>query len=120
LELRFLFDEHVKVPAMRELCARGVDAVSVKDVDLSGAEDEALFEWARANARIIRHPELPGLRTIVAHANREGIAFPGVLFYAPSIPQSDTAAHVRALQEWIARARASGRSPAENTYAWVT
>ena len=120
LEFRFLFDEHVSMPAMRELRARGVDAVSVTDMGFSGAEDEALFEWARGNARIIVTRNYQDFAPMVAHANREGTAFPGVLFYAPSILQSDTGAHVKALEEWIGRARESSRSPAENTFAWVS
>jgi hypothetical protein len=120
LQFRFLFDEHVSVPAMRELRARGVDAVSVNEVGLPGAEDEALFEWARANAGIIVTRNYQDFAPIVAYANREGTAFPGVLFYAPSIHQADTGAHVRSLERWIVRARESGRNPAAGTFAWVS
>jgi predicted nuclease of predicted toxin-antitoxin system len=105
---------------MRELRARGLDVLSVKDVGLSGAEDAALFEWSRAHARIIVTRNYHDFAPIVAHANRERIAFPGVLFYAHSILQSDTGAHVRALVEWIRRAHESGKSPVENTFAWVS
>ena len=50
---------------------------------------------------------------------RQGIPFPGVLFYAHSVRQSDVRGHVRALQEWIRRAAAAGGNPVQNGLGWL-
>lgn len=120
LELRFLFDEHVNARAMLRLQAAGVDVLHVNDVGLARAEDGALFDWARLNSRIIVTRNYQDFAPLVEHANREGMSFPGVLFYAPSISQSDVGSHLRALEGWIAAARSAGRNPAENTFAWIS
>jgi hypothetical protein len=50
---------------------------------------------------------------------RQGIDFPGVLFYATSVRHSDVGHHVRALLEWIDASVAAGRSAAASASAWL-
>ena len=89
------------------------------DVSLRTAEDAVIFDWARTEGRILVTRNYQDFAPLVEHANRQGIAFPGVVFYAPSLPQGDVGAHVRALEDWIAQANAAEVNPAENTYVWI-
>jgi hypothetical protein len=56
---------------------------------------------------------------LVEQAARQRLRFPGVLFLAQSLPQSDIGAHVRALESWLERARAAGANPLESTLGWL-
>jgi predicted nuclease of predicted toxin-antitoxin system len=117
--LRFLFDEHVHAEALRELQNRGVDAVGVSDVGLQGADDPDLFGFAGREGRIIVTRNYRDFAVLAEEAARQGLPFPGVLFLAPSIPQSDPGAHVRALEAWIRRAEAEGGSPVSGSFGWL-
>lgn len=91
----------------------------VADVGLRTADDAVIFNWARRGGRIVVTRNYQDFAPLVEHANRQGIGFPGVIFYAPSLPQGDVGAHVRALEDWISQANAAGVNPAENTYVWI-
>jgi len=112
---RFLFDEHVNVPAMKQLQGRGIDVVHVGDVGLARAKDETIFDWARRENRIIVTRNYQDFAPLVEQAARQRLRFPGVLFLAQSLPQSDIGAHARALE----RARAAGANPLESTLGWL-
>lgn len=117
--LRFLFDEHVHAEALRELQDRGVDAGGVPDVGLQGADDADLFDFAGREGRIIVTRNYRDFAVLAEGAARRGLPFPGVLFLAPSIPQSDPGSHVRALEAWIRRVEAEGGSPVYGSFGWL-
>jgi hypothetical protein len=120
LELRFIFDQHVSGPALRQLRRRGVDVIHVAEVGLASADDQEIFEWAREAGRIIvtrNHRDYAPL--VEAYASRRE-ASPGVLFYSSSVPEVDPGAHFEALESWIRSAQAARRNTAENTLVWLT
>lgn len=116
---RFLFDQHVNARAMRVLRERGVDVVHVGEAGLTRADDPEIFVWAKGASRLIvtrNHRDFAPLARLYA---TNGEDFPGVLFYAASIRESDVGGHVRALERWIERARTLGRNPARNGWDWL-
>jgi hypothetical protein len=49
----------------------------------------------------------------------KGLAFPGVLFIAASVPQADAGHHIRSLLAWIEAADQAGHNPVASTYGWL-
>jgi predicted nuclease of predicted toxin-antitoxin system len=117
--LRFLFDQHVSGPAVRQLRDRGVDIIHVADVGLSTADDPRIFHWAMKERRIFVTRNYRDFAPLVDAFTRRGEPFPGVLFYPTSVRQNDAGHHVRALLEWLEVASARGINPVENSYAWL-
>lgn len=117
--LRFLFDEHVNAQAMKKLQERGVDVVHVGDVGLLKTDDAVIFDWARREARIIITRNYQDFAPLASEAGRRQMIFPGILFLAQSLSQSDVGGRVRSLEIWIASARESGTNPVANTYGWL-
>lgn len=116
---RFLFDQHVSGPALRELRAHRVDVVHAAEVGLGAADDADIFFWARGEGRIVVTRNYRDFAPLVEAAASRREDFPGVLFYSGSVPGNDVGAHVRALEDWIEQAKSSGRNPAENTFNWL-
>jgi predicted nuclease of predicted toxin-antitoxin system len=119
MDLRFVFDQHVSGPALRQLRERGLDVVHVAEVGLSSAEDLEIFRWAIDERRIVVTRNYRDFAPLAEAFARQGVAFPGVLFYATSVKSSDAGHHVRAMLEWIEAAVAAGRNPAENGIGWL-
>lgn len=119
LAFRFLFDEHVSVQAMKQLQSRGVDVIHVGDAGLLRTDDAVIFDWARREDRIIVTRNYQDFAPLVAEAGRQRLRFPGVLFCAHSLSQSDVGAHVRAVERWLARAHAAGTNPVDSTFGWL-
>lgn len=117
--LRFLFDQHVSGPALRQLRQRGVDVVHVAEVGLASAADPDVLRWAVEHGRIVVTRNYRDFAPMVEAYSRRGISFPGVLYYATSVRHSDVGHHVRALVEWIEAAVAAGTHSAENGSAWL-
>lgn len=117
---RFLFDEHVNVPAMKRLQERGIDVIQVGDVGLLQVDDAVIFEWARNNDRIIVTQNYHDFAPLVMEAGRQQRRFPGVLIWAPSLRQSDVGGHVRAVERWLFAAHSAGVNPIERTYGWLS
>ena len=118
MALRFLFDEHVNKPACDTLRARGVDVTHVLDIGLAGASDADVLARAAAEGRIIVTRNYRDFATLVEAYRVRSEQFPGVLFLPVSLPQADVAAHVHAVQEWIA-ARSRERNPIEGGFGWL-
>jgi len=117
--LRFLFDEHVNARALPQLQAHGMDVVHVGDVGLSGAGDDVLFDWARRNGRIIVTRNYQDFVPLVVAAVERELSFPGVLFYPRSLSHADVGGHVKALEDWVERARARGGNPIRDSFGWL-
>ncbi len=115
----FVFDQHVNGLALKALRAQGVDVIHVGEAGLAQADDLAILRWAQRERRIVVTRNCCDFAPLVTALAARGERFPGVLFYPPSIRQSDSGAHVRALVAWLATARAAGVSPVEGTYGWL-
>jgi predicted nuclease of predicted toxin-antitoxin system len=114
--VRFLFDQHINARALRQLRLEGFDVVHVAEVGLSKAEDAEIFAWAMGEERIIVTRNYRDFAPLVELHAREGVSFPGVLFYATSVPASDVGHHVRALRDW---SKAADTHPVTNGLAWL-
>ena len=119
LQLRFLFDQHVSGPALRQLRECGMDVLHVGEVGLSGADDPAIFHWAIQEKRVIVTRNYCDFAPLVEAFARKGDPFPGVLFFSSSIAHSDVGSHVRALLGWVAGAERLGRNPVESSLGWL-
>lgn len=117
--LRFVFDQHVNARALRQLSQDGIDVVHVAEVGLSEADDADVLGWAAREGRIVVTRNYRDFAPLVEAYARRGIAFPGVLFYASSVRQSDVGHHVRALVEWISEAEEVGHNPIQNGLGWL-
>lgn len=116
--MRFLFDVHVHHGACLELQRRGVDVVHAADVGLDELDDLAVLESAIAEGRILVTRNYRDFAVLVEALSRRGREFPGVLFVPRSIGQIDPAAHVCALEAWIA-GYPPGENPVANAYGFL-
>lgn len=119
LHLRFVFDQHVSGPALRQLRGRGVDVLHVAEAGLSEEDDPAVFHWSIREGRIIVTRNYCDFAPLVEAFTRRGGSFPGVLFYSTSIRHDDVGSHVRALLGWMESAVRMGRSPVLNSFGWL-
>lgn len=119
LVLRFVFDQHVNAPALRQLREGGVDIVHAAEVGLSEADDPDILGWATKADRIVVTRNYRDFAPLVEVYGKQGVPFPGVLFYASSVRQSDVGHHVRALRNWISDAERAGRNPVQNALGWL-
>jgi hypothetical protein len=119
LALRFVFDQHVSAPAMKVLREAGVDVGHVAEAGLSEADDADILAWALRENRIVVTRNYRDFAPLVDAYGRNGVSFPGVLFFATSVRQSDAGHHVRSLQEWIHSASRAGTSPVQNGRGWL-
>jgi predicted nuclease of predicted toxin-antitoxin system len=117
--LRFIFDHHINARALTALRDEGVDLVHAAEVGLAAADDADLLAWAVRHDRIVVTRNYRDFAPLVGVYARRGVAFPGVLFYASSIRQSDTGSHVRAVREWIREATATDANPVEGGLGWL-
>lgn len=117
--LRFVFDQHVNAPALRQLQSGGVDVVHVAEVGLSQADDADILAWAARENRIVVTRNYRDFAPLVEVYVRRGTPFPGVLFYAGSVRQGDVGHHVHALRAWIDAAEATGGNPVMNGIGWL-
>lgn len=116
---RFLFDQHVNAPALRQLRRAGIDVVHVAEVGLSEADDPDVLAWAAREDRIVVTRNYRDFAPLVDAYGRQGMDFPGVLFPAPTIRQSDVGHHVRALREFLSTAMSAGSNPVRNGLGWL-
>ncbi len=115
----FLFDQHVNARALKQLRAQGLDLVHAAEVGLSEADDPEVFAWSIAQGRIIVTRNYQDFAPLVSAHAKKGLAFPGVLFIATSIPHADAGHHVRSLLAWIEAADQAGHNPIASTYGWL-
>lgn len=116
----FLFDELVHFQAYVQLKRRGVDVEHIGNTSMRGCSDLAVLDFAANAGRIVLTRNYRDFAPLVESFSSQGRSFPGVLFIASSVPQSDAGAHVAALEHWIASNSNSMRmNPVANTFAWL-
>ena len=116
--MQFLCDEHISVPVCRALVGAGYDVVHLLAEGLGGTADPRVLQFTRDQGRILLTRNYRDFAPLVEAWSRSGTVFPGVLFIARSVPQSDSTAHVRALTAWC-EAAAQGGNQLEGTYGWL-
>jgi predicted nuclease of predicted toxin-antitoxin system len=119
MALRFVLDQHVNARALKQLQARGVDGVHVAEVGLSEADDPDIFAWSIDQQRIVVTRNYQDFAPLASTYAEKGLAFPGVLFIATSVPQADAGHHIRSLLAWIEAADQAGHNPVASTYGWL-
>ena len=117
---RFLFDQHVSGPALRQLRTRGVDVVHGAEVGLAEADDPEIFRWAQSEGRIVVTRNYRDFAPLVRALAAAREPFPGVLFLPSSLRPNDVGAHVTALIRWINDAEAAAANPVENGLGWLS
>lgn len=117
--LRFVFDQHVNAPALQQLRDGGVNVVHVADEGLAEADDPDILAWATREERIVVTRNYRDFAPLAEAYARRGTPFPGILFYASSVRQSDVGHHVRSLREWIEEAEARDDNPVRNGIGWL-
>lgn len=127
MPLRFLFDEHLNLPACQALRKRGLDVTHVIEMGLAGASDPEVLSAAAAESRIMVTRNYSDFAKLVEAFNARGRSFPGVLFVPVSLPQTDAGALVRAIERWIAAWMTAGpegieseRSPIADGVGWLS
>ena len=96
-----------------------MDVVHVAAVGLAEADDLEVMRWAQQRGRILVTRNYRDFAPLVQAFAKRGETFPGVLFYATSVRNSDVRAHVRALESWIARAAEAKTNPAQSSLDWL-
>ena len=119
MTFRFLFDQHVNGAAMHALRTQGVDVVHVAEAGMAQAGDAEILNAAQRENRILITRNYRDFAPLVESLAARKVSFPGVLFLATSIRQSDVGGHVRALTSWIAVAQESGVNPVQSTMGWL-
>jgi predicted nuclease of predicted toxin-antitoxin system len=119
MPFRFVFDQHVNARAVKQLQARGLDVVHVAEVGLSEAVDPEIFAWSIDQGRIVVTRNYQDFAPLASTFAEKGLAFPGVMFFATSVPQADAGHHIRSLLAWIEDADQAGLNPVANSYGWL-
>jgi predicted nuclease of predicted toxin-antitoxin system len=117
--LRFLFDQHVSGPALRQLRTRGVDVLHVAEVGLAEADDPEILRWAQRERRIVVTRNYRDFAPLVRALAAAREPFPGVLFLPSSLRSNDVGRHVTALTRWITEAETAGENPIANSLGWL-
>ena len=116
---RFVFDQHVNARALKQLQSLGLDVVHVAEVGLSEADDPEIFAWSIDPGRIIVTRNYQDFAPLVSAYAERGLAFPGVLFIATSVPQADAGHHIRSLLAWNKAAAQAGHNPVASSHGWL-
>lgn len=95
----------------------GFDVRHAGEVGLGRASDPELLRAAAAEGRVVITRNYRDFGPLVETLSAREESFPGVLFLSPSIPQSDLAAHVRAIRSWCERAGAG--NPVDGGAGWI-
>lgn len=86
--IRFAADENFNHTITRGLLRRrlDLDVVRVQDVGLSGAEDEAVLEWAAREGRILLTQDAKTITKFAFDRVRSGSSMPGVIEIRRKVP----------------------------------
>ena len=86
--LRYLADENFNNDILRGLRRRdnGLDVVRVQDVELSGASDPAILEWAAGEDRIVLSHDVATMVGFAYDRVRAGQSMPGLVEVNRTVP----------------------------------
>lgn len=90
--LRLLADENVKKQLVRGLLRRNtaLDIVTVQDVGLRGASDDAILEWAAREGRVVVTHDINTMPEVAYRRAEMGHPMPGVFAIVWSAPLGRT------------------------------
>ncbi|NJL37706.1 MAG: DUF5615 family PIN-like protein [Leptolyngbyaceae cyanobacterium RM2_2_4] len=85
---RFLADENFNNQIVRGILRQNpdVDIVRVQDVDLSGADDPTVLEWAAQEGRIVLTHDVATMTTFAYARIQAGLSMPGLFEVSRRIP----------------------------------
>jgi hypothetical protein len=85
---RFLADENFNNQIVRGVLRQktDVDIVRVQDVDLSGADDPTVLEWAAQEGRIVLTHDVATMTTFAYQRIQAGLSMPGLLEVNRRVP----------------------------------
>ncbi len=72
---RFLADEHIELAAVEGLRRAGIDAVSLTEIPLRGAEDRDVLQWAAKQRRLLVTRDRDFLALAAKGVPHQGIVF---------------------------------------------
>lgn len=79
MAISLLCDEHVPLSIVRGLCRRGINAVSIKKLDLLSKEDKKILDNAREEGKTIYTRDADFLRL-----HSEGLPHRGIIYNHPT------------------------------------
>jgi uncharacterized protein with PIN domain len=108
--IRFLLDENFNGKIARGLRARQPDAdvIRVQDTEMSGADDQAVLEWAAHEGRILLTHDLDTMTKYANERIEAGRQMAGVIFVRDTLPVS------KVIEDLLAILGASEASEWEN------
>jgi hypothetical protein len=88
--LRFVADENFNNDIVRGILRRApdLDIVRVQDVELSGADDPAVLDWAARTGRILLTHDVKTITQYAYERVRAGLPMPGVFEVSRLVPIS--------------------------------
>ena len=88
--LRFVADENFNNDIVRGLLRRApeLDIVRVQDVELSGADDPTVLDWAARTGRILLTHDVKTITHYAYERVRAGLPMPGVFEVSRAVPIS--------------------------------
>ena len=99
--LRCAADENFNNGLLRALFRRrpDVDIVRIQDAGLSGANDEAVLEWAAAQGRVLLTHDVRTMTKCANQRAQSGKAMPGVFAISRAVPYSSAIEDILLLAE---------------------
>lgn len=97
---RFLLDENVDLAVAPGLRDRGIDAVHLRELGMTGATDDTVLEVAARESRIVVTRDLKDFARLGTMPSSTAADPPGVLLVTPSISPGDPGALIRAIAAW--------------------
>jgi hypothetical protein len=73
--LRFYLDENVPVEVARQLKSRGIDAITVQDLDMLGEDDETHLQTATELGRVLCTHDADFLHLVSSGIQHSGLVF---------------------------------------------
>ena len=114
----FLLDENIDPVLADGLRQEGLEARSVRELNLLGATDQRIMEITIEHGYILVTRDIRDFLSLVGLYRGVGRSIPGVLLVPLSIPQSDPGALIGAVMQWIERA--GGEESIPGGIAWLS
>ena len=97
---RFLLDENVDLAVAPGLRHRGIDAMHIRELSMTGATDDTVLDIAVKESRILVTRDLKDFARLGSMLRSTVADSPGVLLVTPSISPGDPGGMIRAIAAW--------------------